>query len=364
MTSRELRPTIRTADAASRHPQPLSILGVTNVVLRNRRLVLIVTLAVAVIAVLRAGLAPRVYASSASFIPAGRKAPSPVSGIAAQFGISMPSTDGQQSPDFYVALLHSRTVQDQVLDTTYSFNTSKGPYRGTLLDYYGDPARPLPRRRVAALRLLDGQINTATSLKTGAVLLTVKGQSPTLAADIARNLLAGVDRFNRARVQSQSASERQFAEEQVANAAGELRAAEDRLETFQEENRAYDRAPRLTFDHERLVREVNMRQQLYTSLEQAYAQARIDAVRDNPSVVVLESPDVPPDPEPRGLVKTGLLALMAGLFLGVLLAFMREHIVRTRELHPEEEAENATLRAAAARDLRNPLGLLGVRRRR
>jgi uncharacterized protein involved in exopolysaccharide biosynthesis len=364
MTSRELRPSIRTADAASRHPEPLSILGVTNVVLRNRRMVLIVILAVAVIAVLRSALAPRVYASSASFIPAGRKAPSPVSGIAAQFGISMPSVDGQQSPDFYVALLHSRTVQDQVLDTTYSFNTSKGLYRGTLLDYYGDPGRQLARRRVAALRMLDGQIKTATSLKTGAVLLTVRAHSPTLAADIARNLLAGVDRFNRARVQSQSASERQFAEEQVANSAGELRAAEDRLEAFQEENRAYDRAPRLTFDHERLVREVNMRQQLYTSLAQAYAQARIDAVRDNPSVVVLESPDVPPDPEPRGLVKTGLLALMAGLFLGVLLAFVREHIVRTRALHPEEEAEYATLRAAAARDLRNPFRLLGVRRRR
>lgn len=364
MTSRELRPNIRTADAASRYPQPLSILGVTNVVLRNRRMVLIVVVAVAVIAVLRAALAPRVYASSATFIPAGRKAPSPVSGIAAQFGISVPSMDAQQSPDFYMSLLHSRSVQDQVLDTTYSFISPKGPYKGTLLDYYGDPARPLARRRVAALRALDSQINTATSLKTGAVLLTVRGQSPTLVADIARNLLAGVDRFNRARVQSQSASERQFAEEQVASAASDLRAAEDRLETFQDENRAYDRAPRLTFDHERLVREVNMRQQLYTSLAQAYAQARIDAVRDNPSVVVLESPDVPPDPQPRGLVKTGLLALMAGLLLGVLLAFVREHIVRTRELHPDEDAEYATLRAAAARDLRNPLGMLGVKRRR
>ena len=69
-----------------------------------------------------------------------------------------------------------------------------------------------------------------------------------------------------------------------------------------------------------------MRQQLYTSLAQAYAQARIEAVRDNPSVVVLESPEAPADPQPRGLLKSVVLALMAGLFLGVLLAFLRERV--------------------------------------
>src|SRR6266850_3586884 len=172
MTPRELRPAIKTVDATARYPEPLSILAVTNVVLRNRRLVLGVILAVAAIAVLRASLAPRVYASSGSFIPAGRKAPSPVSGLAAQFGISVPGADAQQSPDFYVALLHSRTVQDTVLDAPYAFNSPKGRYKGTLLDYYGGATTPLPRRRAAALRALDGQLTTATSLKTGAVLLT------------------------------------------------------------------------------------------------------------------------------------------------------------------------------------------------
>jgi len=59
MTSRELRPTIKTRDATSRYPEPLSILGLTNVVLRNRRIVLGATILVALIAFLRAGLAPR-----------------------------------------------------------------------------------------------------------------------------------------------------------------------------------------------------------------------------------------------------------------------------------------------------------------
>jgi uncharacterized protein involved in exopolysaccharide biosynthesis len=362
MTPRELRPAIRSADTPTRSHEPLSILGVANVVLRNRHLVAVTVLVVVVLTIVRVFFAPRVYASSASFIPAGKRAPSPVSGLAAQFGIAVPNSDAQQSPDFYVALLHSRTVQDVVLDTTYSFRTSKGEYRGTLLNFYGDSTQSLPRRRSAALRNLDGQISTATSIKTGAVLLTVRGSSPTLVAQIARNLLAGVDRFNRSRWQTQSANEREFTEEQVAAAAGELRAAEDRLEAFESENRAYDRAPRLEFEHERLQRDVSMRQALYTSVMQAYAQARMEAVRDNPSVVVLESPEVPTDPEGRGLIRFALIALIAGLFLGVLLAFVREHIIRTRRLHPDEEAEYATLRAALARDLRNPLRLFGLGR--
>jgi uncharacterized protein involved in exopolysaccharide biosynthesis len=363
MTSRDLRSSRRAPEPGKPYPEPLSILGVTNVVLRNRRLVVGVMFLFALIAVVWTALAPRVYMSSATFIPAGKKAPlQAASGLAAQFGISVPGADPQQSPDFYVALLHSRSVQNDVVNAQYAFNAPNGPFRGTLLDYYGGKNGPLARRRATALRTLNRQILTGTSLKTGAVNLSVQSFSPVLAEAIARNLMAAVDQFNRTRLQTQSVQERQFTEEQLATAAAELRAAEDQLENFQESNRVFG-APRLNLDRERLLREVSMRQQLYTSLAQAYAQARIDAVRDNPSVVVLESPEVAADPEPRGLLRSGVLALLAGLFLGVLLAFMREHILRTKELHPEEDAEYTTLRAAVARDLRNPLRLLGVHRR-
>lgn len=361
MTSRDLRPR-KAADSGTTYPEPLSILGVTNVVLRNRRLVVGVVTMIILIAIVWTALSPRVYVSSATVIPAGKKAQAQTQGLAAQFGITLPGADPQQSPDFYVALLHSRAVQNDVINAQYAFNTKEGPFKGTLLEYYGGKSGPLARRRAKGLRTLDRQIVTGTSLKTGAVLLSVKTFSPVLSAAIATNLLAALDRFNRARAQAQSVLEREFTEEQLATAASDLRAAEDRLESFQESNRVLG-APRLALDRERLLREVNMRQQLYTSLAQAYAQARIDAVRDNPTVVVLEQPEVPADPEPRGLLKSAVIALIFGLFLGVLLAFVREHILRTKELHPEEDAEYATLRAAAARDLRNPLRMLGVGRR-
>lgn len=362
MSSRDLRTSRRLTEPGVTHPEPLSILGVTNVVLRNRRLVVGVMLLLAFISIVWTALAPRVYVSSASVIPAGRKSQTQTAGIAMQLGINLSTVDGQESPDFYVALMHSRTVQDDVINSQYSFQTPDGRYSGTLLDYYGGKSGPLLRRRARALRTLDRQIVTGTSLKTGAVMVAVQSFSPELAAAIAHNLLSSVDRFNRTRAQNRSVLERQFTEEQLATAASDLRAAEDRLENFQEGNRVLG-APRLALDRERLVREVTMRQQLYTSLAQAYAQARIDAVRDNPSLTVLESPEIPADPEPRGLLRSAVLALIAGLFLGVLLAFVREHILRTKQLNPEEDAEYATLRAATARDLRNPLRMFGVGRR-
>src|SRR5450759_953149 len=210
MTSRDLRSSRRTPDPQAPYPGPLSILGVTNTVLRNRRLVVGVMLLFALIAVVWTALAPRVYMSSATFIPAGRKTPlQGASGIAAQFGISVPGADPQQSPDFYVALLHSRTVQNDVVNGQYAFNSPDGPFKGTLLEYYGGKSGPLARRRARALRTLNRQILTGTSLKTGAVSLSVQSFSPVLAEAIARNLLAAVDQFNRTRLQTQSVLERQ-----------------------------------------------------------------------------------------------------------------------------------------------------------
>lgn len=343
--------------------EPISILGVTNVVLRNRRLVFGIMLLVTVLAVAWKVTARRMYVASASFVPAGRKAASALTGLAAQFGVAVPGGDLQQSPDFYVALLHTRTVQDDVLDSSYIFEGPAGPYSGTLLDYYGKGDAPLAQRREAALRALDRQIETGTDLKTGVVRLAVRSFSPTLAADIARNLLAALDRFDRRRAERQSSLESEFMEAQVTSATADLRAAEDRLQTFQERNRDYNSAPELMVQYQRLVREVSMQQQLYGSVSLAYAQARMDAARDNPTVAILESPEPPPNPERRGLAKTGAIALLAGLALGLFVAFVREHVVRTRLLRPEENAEFAALRAATARDLRGTLRLLRLRRR-
>jgi hypothetical protein len=67
-----------------------------------------------------------------------------------------------------------------------------------------------------------------------------------------------------------------------------------------------------------------MRQQLYTSLTEAYEQARISEVRTTPVITILQEPYVPPLPERRGLI----LKLVLGLLLGGTVGFVYAFITR------------------------------------
>ena len=79
-----------------------------------------------------------------------------------------------------------------------------------------------------------------------------------------------------------------------------------------------------------------MRQQLYTSLAQAFEQARIEEVRDNPVITMIERPTLPLKPNGRGLLRKGPLALMAGFLLGLSIAFGREVVRQGRAGNADE----------------------------
>jgi uncharacterized protein involved in exopolysaccharide biosynthesis len=73
-----------------------------------------------------------------------------------------------------------------------------------------------------------------------------------------------------------------------------------------------------------------MKQQVYTTLSQAYEDVRIREVRNTPVITVLEPPAVPTLPEPRGRIASVLFGFLMGSFLGVVLAFAREMLTRRR----------------------------------
>src|SRR5438876_484305 len=88
----------------------------------------------------------------------------------------------------------------------------------------------------------------------------------------------------------QASQERRFLGERLDTARAELRRAEGALEKFLQRNRSYPNSPTLLFEHDRLQREAGLRQDVYSMLTQAYEQARMQAVRNTPSISLIDHP--------------------------------------------------------------------------
>src|SRR5207245_3853543 len=148
---------------------------------------------------------------------------------------------------------------------------------------------------------------------------------------IADRLLAGLNQFNLSARQSQAAAERRFVEGRLEEARASLRAAEDALQRFLQANRQIANSPQLTFQRDRLDRDVTLQQQLVTGLVQQYEDARIREVRDTPVITVIERPAIAVRPDPLRRVMTVGAGLFVSLFLVISWVLIRDTIYRWRD---------------------------------
>jgi uncharacterized protein involved in exopolysaccharide biosynthesis len=262
------------------------------------------------------------YTSVTTFVPQSRRQTSSLSGLAAQFGLSVPATDGGQSPAFYVDLLTSREILGPTAMARYAVggDAKSDTVLAVYLGARGKTPEQLRDRGAVSLR---NHISAVNNIKTGVVTLKVTTNDPRLSSAVATRLLAALDGFNQDRRRTQAVAERQFTERRLAEVASELRAAENAAQNFLQRNRDYRSSPELTFAYDRMSREVTMRQQLYTSLAQAYEQAKIEEVRDTPVISVVERPEVPAFPDGRGTLRWAMIGVIVGVGLGVVVIAIR-----------------------------------------
>ena len=103
--------------------------------------------------------------------------------------------------------------------------------------------------------------------------------------------------------------------------------------------------PQLALRDQRLLRSVDLRQQLYVNLSTSYEQARIEEFRDTPSITVVDPPRTPyskASPKRRLIV---IAAAALGLFVGLAVALLRQSV---GTLGDEERSAWAAARSAAA----------------
>jgi uncharacterized protein involved in exopolysaccharide biosynthesis len=199
-----------------------------------------------------------------------------------------------------------------------------------LLDVLKIRGRDLPDSVSRGVRLLEGRIATQVDFQTNVVRLSVSLQYPELAASVANRFIQYLNDFNTQTRQSQGRERRKFVEQRITAAEAELRAVEQELRTFLERNRSWQQAPQLVFEEGRLRRQVDIRQEVYLTLNREYETARIEEVNDTPVITVID-PAVPPQErsKPRPML-LGLVALALGGVIAVTWAFGADYVEQMR----------------------------------
>lgn len=358
-------------------PGEISLVRFANVLLRYRRVVAGLALAGAILVVGVTLVLPRTYTTESSFLPQTSESDlSRLAGLAAQFGFSVSAARGGDVPQFYVDLLRSRELLEATVQGPYEPPiVESGPRADagendigaegigekeeasadagvSLVHYYGFDDHPRDEAVDRAVERLRDDLRIRTRAETGLVELAVTTRSPALSYQVASRMLDLVSAFNLERRQSQAAAERAFIQERLGETEGELRAAENSLKAFLQQNRRYENSPDLRFEFERLQRRVDLRQRVYSSLAESLEQARIEEVRNTPVLTLVDAPRVPPRPDPRWLALKGTIGLLLGGMVGVFWAFGREFLTAAREEEPDDYAELQRLKGEAREDVR------------
>lgn len=337
----------QTSDQQNDAPD-LTLLRFASIALKRRDAIIRGALVGAVLGLGTALLWPRSFESTGAFIPQTQALPSGLGGIAAQFGLALPTTNPTESSDFYADLLRSRRVAEGVLNHEYQ-GCDPSPCRlAHALEISGDSPEEIEER---AIEELNDRTAIDVQFKSQIVRVTTRMPDPVLAEEVASRYLDLVSEFNLRVRQSQASEESRFTAERVEVLRSELGASVERLRQFLEANYDYRSSPRLVFEYEALERDVTVRQTLLTQVLQAHEQARIEKVRNTPVLTVVDEPQVPGEPADR---RFALIAIGSMLFGAIIaLVWSLWHDLRRAPGSPQLQ-EFADLMDSTLDDVRRP----------
>lgn len=326
----------------SEEEEPVSLFAVANIFIRHARLVLGLPALAFIVVVAISSLQTPYHVATSRFMTTQNeqfRQGGNSGGLLSQLGALVNESSGP-SPRFFSALITSGSVVREVAQDTYTVVVEGDTVSGTVAELYGEGTSSYEGNVKRSERLIRSNLSAEEDRGTGFVSLSVAAEWPSLAVAVNRRLLEVVNEFNMEQRQDQAAIERQFVEEVLAEKQEDLMAAERELQRFLETNQQYEQSPRLRFEANRLERQVNMRQQMYTQLAQALEQARLSEVRNTPFIRVVEWPEENMSREgTQSPYFSGFLASVVAFLLVAGLVLAQAYLQRHSEEHSKDYAE-------------------------
>ena len=322
----------------------LSLFLLFGALLRERSNVSKIVLLAGLLFFLGALLQPRMYTTTVRFVPQStqnNRLPSGVGGLAAQFGLSLPSGgDMSQSPEFYAALLQSRAVLDSVVRKSLRFMADGEVVQGTLADYLRVESAVAVELRDNEAREFIGEVMTlSVDPLTSIVRYSIKTPVPQLSYDIAAALLGQLSAFNLRQRQSRARAEREFAQRRLGQIEGEILEAEGVLREVLASNRAFSEFSGARFESDRASAHLADLRQVRTALRQSFEQARLEEVKQTPLFTIIEDPHLPVVPDSRRAKAWLLVGAMVGMLAALIWVVVKEYWSYLKRAYPQHSAK-------------------------
>ncbi|MSR29567.1 MAG: hypothetical protein EXS03_08350 [Phycisphaerales bacterium] len=349
------------SDDTLREPDPIRLLALVNVLLKHRWWIVGLTVLALTLGVVFALVASESWTSTAKFLPTQS------AGIIGRMsemvgGASIEShTDGASSSDYYIALVQSQAF----LSTLAAHPFDDGPTGKRPLFEIMEAIGKTPREQtLRAAESLSKSVTIVASKTTCApnaprlVTLSVVAGSPTLAAAIAQEVLAQIQKHNFDVRGSKAKQNREFVAGQLKGADELLQKATDALALFSSRNRKIA-TPSLHAEHDKLSRAVRVQEEVFVTLMKQFELAKIEEQESREAIEIIQPPEPPLTRTSPKRTQTVLLAGFLGVFESCVGVIVIERI-RSADPHSEDAKEFRSQVGRTVDDLRR-LVLLGPR---
>ena len=258
--------------------------------------------------------------------------------IAACFGVNIDNKDGF---DFYIPdLVESRLLKEDLI--LKEWDVEKFSYPVNLIDFweiddtYGIVDRifnqPLNIDYVAidedvikinkAIDILDALLEVEER-ESGLFVVNVMIEEPQLSKDIAIYIAQYIKKYISDHINENSYNNKVFINDRLEHAKKELTLSENVLMKFQESHFLTDENPKIQLERARLLRNVEVNQEVYLTLRQQQELAEITYLKEKPIVNTLDHATVPPEP----VRPNRLRIIMAGFFFSLIISIYYRYIL-------------------------------------
>ena len=266
-----------------------------------------------------------IYQATATILPLNNtNQSSGVSSLASRFGINVGSSAGTEasmlSGSMFPEIIMSRHLSYELISSkifTKKYN-EKRPLANILNNIDDDSLFFDDGSKISSVNKLSRMIFVEKNKYSPLLKLRVKSFEPNLSYDLANLVLTKFDSLLQDWKLSKIIEKKIFIENRIKTVSLELIKAEESLKIFREKNRSIAASPSLMLEQTRLLRELEVITQVYTTLKSQFEMVQIEKYDKSKIMSILDYPEklnnkIAPKPSRMFTIYFLLLVLVCSL---------------------------------------------------